>query len=66
MITTQRDLRAVFWQWLADERPDLYAMRRAGGQNSQNCEIRELWCLFIDTYSRNGVISSKLAGRAVL
>lgn len=67
MITSQKQLRALFWETF----PDLEETARkrgtlSKGQNSQNCDTRMAWVDFVDSMAKSGQISEKLAFRATL
>ena len=59
-ITTQKELRAEFWETF----PELE--RRLGSQNSQPANTRMAWVDWIDSLQKNGDISPQLAERATL
>jgi hypothetical protein len=61
-ITTQKDLRAAFWE----AHPRCAAVRRPGGQNAQGTDVRMTWCDYVEAMNRNGEISDALADRATL
>jgi len=63
MITTQKDLRAAFW----DQYPlaiVYYPHRKR--QNEYPTDTRVAWVDFVDYMARSGKISDKLAVRATL
>ena len=67
MITTQKELRAEFW----DQYPELKAQARnrgtlSKGQNAQTCDCRMAWIDFVDHMADCGQISAILANRATL
>ena len=67
MITTQRELRAAFWQ----EHPELDAearrrRTRSKGQNAQTCTTRSMFCFWLDNLRRDGEISDRLSNNATL
>jgi hypothetical protein len=59
-ITTQKQLRALFWATF----PDL--PRRPGPQNAQPCDTHNAFCDWIESLARDGQISATLAQRATL
>ena len=60
-ITTQKALRAAFWE----ENEDL--KRRPGWtQNDYPSDTRARWVEFVDALARTGTISEALADRATL
>ncbi len=64
-ITTQRELRRVFWQTF----PNLTRRRIAdysGDGKMYVTDTRCTWCDWIDSLSKDGVISQALAYRATL
>lgn len=65
MITTQKDLRRLFWQ----EHPTLPRKKitNYSGNGTTYCtDTRCAWCDWIDAMSRNNEISQELAQRATL
>lgn len=65
-FTTQRQLRAAFWENLRDHAPELARRRRPGRQNDQPCDIRCAWVDWLDNVSRCGDASEQLVERATL
>lgn len=61
MITTQKELRAAFWE----SHPDLTRQGRKT-QNDYPTDTRIAWCDYIDRMCRDGQISEKLGQRATL
>lgn len=61
MITTQKDLRAAFW-----EAHPQYKRRPGWVQNHYPVDVRIAWCDFVDNMARSGEISEALAQRATL
>lgn len=61
MITTQKALRAAFWE----SHPKL---KRVPGfkQNQYPADTRMAWCDFVESCTRNWQISDTLANRATL
>lgn len=74
MITTQKDLRAAFWEAHPQHRRGVKAVGTAHGrkfyvektQNDYPTDVRVAWCDFIDYMRRDGQISEALAQRATL
>lgn len=65
--TTQKQVRAAFWQGWTPELKRAAGIRR--GMKSQNdypAVVRQEWCEFVDMLARNGEISEELAGRVTL
>lgn len=66
--TTQAEVRAAFWQHLADcgdwETSRLYRVRKR--QNDYPADTRFAFCDFVDALQRGGEISEKLAARVTL
>lgn len=67
MITTQKDLRAAFWE----QNPDFETQARkrgtlSKGQNAQVADCRMAWVDFVEHMHRSGEISDALANRATL
>jgi hypothetical protein len=65
-FTTQRQLRAAFWEMLRDDAPELAIRRRPGRQNDQPTDIRVAWVDWLDNVSRSGDASEQLISRATL
>lgn len=66
-MTTQTEIRNAFWQYLAEVRPELAAMKRARkSQNDYNCDIRTLFVDYVDGLCRDRQISDSLARRVTL
>lgn len=63
MITTQKELRQLFWE-LNFQWED--ARRARKKQNDYNSTIRCTWVDFVDSMAKNNQISQKLAHRATL
>lgn len=61
MITTQKELRAAFW-----EAHPQYKRRGRQKQNVYPTTVSVAWCDFIDCMCRDGQISEALAQRATL
>lgn len=61
MITTQKELRAAFWDLHRN-----YQRRPGWTQNQYPADVRMIWCDFVECLSRNGDISDALANRATL
>lgn len=74
MITTQKDLRAAFWEAHPQYKRGVKFAGMANGrklyvektQNEYPTDVRVAWCDFVDNMRRNGQISEALAGRATL
>lgn len=66
--TTQQEVRAVFWQHLADcrdwETSRLYRVRKR--QNDYPADTRCAFVEFVDALQKSGEISEKLAKRVTL
>lgn len=65
-ITTQRDLRAAFWE---AHRGSACKVNRRGNpvrQNQQCADTRMAWVDFVDAMQKSGVITERLAFRATL
>lgn len=65
MITTQRELRRLFWR----EHPQLQRKRvtnYSGNGTMYVTDTRVTWCDWIDALSKCGEISQELAQRATL
>jgi hypothetical protein len=60
-ITTQAELRRVFWE----SNPE-FQRKGNQGQNAYNATIRSAWCFFVDAMQKDGQISHALAKRAGL
>ena len=63
LITSQAVLRRAFWEQYPQFSGSYRAKKR---QNDYNANIRQTWVFFVDAMERNGDISEKLAGRAIL
>lgn len=64
-ITTQRELRRVFWQTF----PNLQRKKiknYSGNGTMHATDTRVTWCDWLDSLSKDGVISQELAERATL
>lgn len=66
-ITTQKEIRALFWAY----HPALENHARKWGiktapQNRHNTDTRIAFCDYVDSLAKSGVISEKLASRATL
>lgn len=59
-ITTQRQLRAGFWECHPT------AQRKRGRDGDYVTDTRCAWCDYIESLCRDGVISEALAQRATL
>lgn len=62
MITTQKELRAAFWEQ-SDCRQFYKVSYR---QNDYSATVRCDWCDFVEHMRRDGQISEALASRATL
>lgn len=60
-ITTQKELRNVFWK----EHPE-YIRQPGWTQNQYPATVRTAWVMFVDWMERNKYIDEKLANRAIL
>lgn len=66
-ITTQRQIRAAFWE--SHPQHEAHALKwqiKTAPQNRHNAETREAYVEFVDSLARNGEISEELANRATL
>ena len=63
MITTQKALRAAFWEQAGVLR-DFYKVSYR--QNDYSATVRCDWCYFVEHMRRDGQISEALAHRATL
>lgn len=61
MITTQKELRAAFWE----SHPE-YGRYEGRKQNECPASVRLTWCDFVEHMHRSGEISDSLADRATL
>lgn len=57
MLTTQKQVRAAFWQGM----PQVWAKYRNKRQNDWPCDLRMEWCDFVEMLQRDGHISESLA-----
>lgn len=63
MYTTQKEIRAAFWQ----EFPHLNRKKvKMGSEMVYKTDTRVAFCDFVECLARNGSISSSLAQRATL
>ena len=63
MIKTLSALRSYFW----DNHPEFaHHFRAKKRQNQYVCDVRVAWVDFVDSLSKDGTISEKLANRAIL
>ena len=68
MITTQRELRRLFWQ----EHEGVPGISRkripnySGNGTMHNTDTRCAWCDWLDACQKGGLVSEKLAERATL
>lgn len=60
MITTQKELRALFWRSCKFQRHARWT------QNQYPADVRICWCDFVENMNRDGIISDALANRATL
>lgn len=63
MIKTLSALRVSFWEAHPEFASDFRTKKR---QNSYKCDIRCAWVDYIDSLSKDGTISEKLANNATL
>ena len=66
-IATVKQLRNCFWSMLKECNSDLakeYRVKKR--QNEYSCTVRSSWVGFVDSYQKDGLISEKLANRAIL
>ena len=62
-ITTQKELRRQFWATF----PELNRKKITYGKGKEYvCDTRVVWVDWIDSLSKDGIISSELADRATL
>ena len=79
MITTQRELRALFWsenphlsrRYMTETTVDRYSGAtssrvRPATQNEYHADVRMAWCDFVEHIQRSGQIGEDLADRATL
>lgn len=74
MITTQKELRAAFWEYHPEFKKTVKKVGQQGGralyvektQNDYPADVRMAWCDFIDHMAREGQINRGLAQRATL
>ena len=72
MITTQKELRRLFWLEMAQSRSGALHISRkkirnfAGNGTTYNTDTRCAFVDWLDSLSRNGTISQELAERATL
>lgn len=67
-ITTQKQLRRAFWE-IHHNRPGISRKKipnYSGNGTMYNTDTRCAWADYIDSLSRDGVISQALAARATL
>lgn len=66
-ITTQKELRELFWRSLREANPNVDIGPRYGcSQNQYPADTRVAFCEFVDNMQRDGVISEGLAQRSTL
>jgi hypothetical protein len=58
MYTTQKQVRAAFWESFPEFRGEY---RKAKRQNDYRTDIRVSFCDFVESLRRDGLISEKLA-----
>lgn len=63
MMKTLSELRASFWDCHPEFAHHFRAKKR---QNQYVCDVRVAWVDFVDSLSKDGTISEKLANRAIL
>ena len=63
MITTQKDLRAAFWQGNEHLKPFFRTKKK---QNDYSETIRQEWCEFVDMMQKDGHITEELANKVTL
>jgi hypothetical protein len=66
MITSQKDLRHLFWSENAGGYKRQYRNGKPLDQNQYAADVRMAWVDFVDACVRNGVIDEALASRATL
>lgn len=64
MITTQNDIRRLFWATFRDGRSMLRG--RGLSQNQLPADVRQAFCEFVDMLERDGIISETLASKVTL
>lgn len=57
MLTTQKQVRAAFWQGM----PSVWSKYRNKRQNDWPYDLRMEWCGFVEMMRRDGHISESLA-----
>jgi hypothetical protein len=62
-MTTQKEMRAMFWNDHPQFKTDYRTRKR---QNDYRADIRIAWVTFVDNIHRDGTISGKLAARVTL
>jgi hypothetical protein len=66
-LDTQADVRAAFWAYVRDVAPRYNTRHnRQAGQNSLPCDLRMLWCDWIDAASKDGTITEAMANKVTL
>ena len=66
-LTTQRQVRAAFWQgWTPELEAAAGIKREMKTQNDYPAAVRMEWVDFVDMLARDGVISEELAARVTL
>jgi hypothetical protein len=66
-MTTQAQIRRAFWQSFPQH--EEHARKRgtlSKGQNAQTTDCRMAFCDFVESLSRDGVISGRLASNVAL
>ncbi len=63
MYTTQKQIRAAFWDSFPEFKGEYRANKR---QNAYSCNVRVTFVDFVENLRRDGLISEKLAYRVTL
>ena len=66
-MKTINQVRANYWSYLQETRPELAAQRRSRkSQNDYVTDIRLMFCDYVDQLRRSGEITEQLANRVTL
>jgi len=70
MLTTQRQVRRAFWQWVDEFKPTGVSRRKIaaydGAGKMYNTDTRCAFCDWLDAEDKRGNVASGLADRATL